>query len=85
MIEQLAHTAPEDQIDRLGYKNPKVSVDDRVADFLGRMTLEEKVAQMLCLWGQKKTMLPNEDGKLSKLFFDNPRQKSISDFSNLTT
>jgi beta-glucosidase len=75
MIEQLAHTAPEDQIDRLGYKNPKVSVDDRVADFLGRMTLEEKVAQMLCLWGQKKTMLPNEDGKLSKLFFDNPRQK----------
>ena len=35
MIEKLSHTAPEDQIDLLDYKNPKLSVDDRVADLLG--------------------------------------------------
>jgi hypothetical protein len=49
MIEQLAHTASEDRIDLLGYKNQKISVDDRVADFLGRMALEEKVSQTLCV------------------------------------
>ena len=65
MVEKFSHTAPEDQIDLLDYKNPKLSVDDRVADLLGRMTLEEKVAQMVCIWGQKKTMLFDEAGKLN--------------------
>src|SRR4051812_23539436 len=37
----------------LDYKNPKLSVDTRVADLLKRMTLEEKVAQLVCLWGQR--------------------------------
>ena len=74
MIEELAHTAPEDQIDLLGYKNPKVSVDGRIADFLGRMALEKKYLRCSAS-GEKETMLPNEDGKLGKLFFDNPRQK----------
>ncbi len=32
------------------YKNPQLSVERRVDDLLGRMTLEEKVAQMVCLW-----------------------------------
>ena len=32
------------------YKNPRLSVERRVADLLGRMTLEEKVAQLVCLW-----------------------------------
>ncbi len=65
MIEKLSHAAPEDQIDLLDYKNPKLSVDDRVADLLSRMTLEEKVAQMVCIWGQKKTILFDEAGKLN--------------------
>ena len=64
-MEKLSHTAPEDQLDLLDYKNPKLSVDDRVADLLGRMTLEEKVAQMLCIWGQKKTILFDESGRLN--------------------
>jgi len=33
-----------------GYKNPGLSVEQRVADLLSRMTLEEKIAQMTCLW-----------------------------------
>jgi len=36
------------------YRNPRLSIDRRVNDLLARMTLEEKVAQMLCLWGEKK-------------------------------
>jgi beta-glucosidase len=32
------------------YKNPRLSVEQRVADLLSRMTLEEKIAQMTCLW-----------------------------------
>src|SRR5437016_882094 len=32
------------------YKNPQLSIDQRVNDLLSRMTLEEKIAQMTCLW-----------------------------------
>ncbi|HEY3729868.1 MAG TPA: glycoside hydrolase family 3 N-terminal domain-containing protein [Steroidobacteraceae bacterium] len=35
------------------YKDPQVSVTARVDDLLARMTLEEKVAQMLCVWQNK--------------------------------
>ncbi|MDZ7377544.1 MAG: glycoside hydrolase family 3 C-terminal domain-containing protein, partial [candidate division KSB1 bacterium] len=53
------------------YKNASLSIDERLADLLARMTLEEKVAQMLCIWGQKKTMLFDDNGQLS---FDRMRQ-----------
>ena len=32
--------------DKLVYKDPKASVEDRIKDLLGRMTLEEKIAQL---------------------------------------
>jgi len=35
------------------YRNPRLSIDTRVDDLLARMTLEEKVAQMLCIWQVK--------------------------------
>jgi beta-glucosidase len=35
------------------YRNPNLPVERRVADLLGRMTIEEKVAQMETLWVRK--------------------------------
>jgi beta-glucosidase len=35
------------------YKDPRLPVEQRLTDLLNRMTLEEKVAQLVCLWTQK--------------------------------
>jgi beta-glucosidase len=35
------------------YKDPKAPLEARVEDLLKRMTLEEKVAQMLSIWDAK--------------------------------
>src|SRR6185369_902374 len=43
------------------YKNPQLSVDARVADLLSRMTLEEKVAQLTCLWADRTQANPQTD------------------------
>lgn len=45
------------------YRDRQLPIDERVADLLSRMTIEEKVAQMLCIWGQKKTVMIDEEGK----------------------
>src|SRR5689334_7225758 len=50
------------------YRNPKLPVEQRVADLLSRMTLEEKVAQMEGAWENKsfhkdpQTMFVDEKG-----------------------
>ena len=36
------------------YKDPPRPCEERVEDLLARMTLEEKVAQMVCVWQQKR-------------------------------
>src|SRR3954451_10495039 len=36
------------------YKDPALPIARRVEDLLGRMTLEEKAAQMMCLWNGKR-------------------------------
>ena len=35
------------------YLNPRLPVERRVADLLSRMTLEEKAAQLVCLWAER--------------------------------
>jgi beta-glucosidase len=43
------------------YRNARLPVERRVADLLGRMTLEEKVAQLVCLWTERPQVKPQTD------------------------
>src|SRR5215218_7740615 len=47
----VAHMNSQDA--RPAYKDPRLPVERRVADLLSRMTLEEKVAQLVCLWANR--------------------------------
>jgi len=62
MIEKLTKSETLNNETLPDYKNPKLSVEERVADLLNRMTLEEKVAQMIGIWGKKKSILFDENG-----------------------
>jgi beta-glucosidase len=44
------------------YLNPEISPERRTRDLLLRMTLKEKVAQMLCVWEKKASMLVDAQG-----------------------
>jgi len=59
----------------LPYRNPLLSAEKRVQDLLSRMTLEEKAAQMLCIWQKKPQTLVDADGNFdltkAKQFFKN--------------
>lgn len=44
------------------YKDASKSPEERVADLLSKMTLEEKVAQMMGVWNDKKETLIDEKG-----------------------
>lgn len=45
------------------YRNPSLPVARRVKDLLHRMTLDEKAAQMMCVWQQKAETLLDADGE----------------------
>lgn len=46
------------------YKNSALPVEKRVEDLLSRMSLDEKVAQMQCVWNDKNETLLDEKGFL---------------------
>ncbi|MDB5110225.1 MAG: beta-glucosidase, partial [Mucilaginibacter sp.] len=50
----IAFTA-EKRIDQYPYKNAALPVDRRVADLIGRMTLDEKIEQLDMFWGREVT------------------------------
>jgi beta-glucosidase len=47
----------------LPYRDPALAPEERAEDLLSRMTLEEKVAQMLCVWQQKPATLVDAEGR----------------------
>jgi beta-glucosidase len=47
----------------LPYQSAELSPDRRVVDLLGRMTLEEKAAQMMCVWQKKADTLVDDGGR----------------------
>jgi beta-glucosidase len=49
-------------MNKTAYRNPALSAERRTRDLLSRMTLKEKVAQMLCVWQQKAGTLLDEHG-----------------------
>jgi len=50
-------------VDQPRYLDATLSIAQRVADLLGRMTLYEKAAQMVCVWNEKVDKLLGEDGR----------------------
>jgi len=57
------------------YRDPHQPVATRVADLLSRMTLEEKAAQMMCVWNEKAKTLVDAKGN-----FDHG--KAVASFSH---
>jgi len=47
---------------RAPYRDASLTTEQRVADLLGRMTLEEKAAQMMCVWQKKGETLVDQTG-----------------------
>jgi beta-glucosidase len=47
------------------YRNPNLSVEQRVSDLLNRMNLEEKVAQTLSIWKKESDLIIDEQGHFS--------------------
>jgi beta-glucosidase len=48
------------------YKNKNLSPEERTKDLLSRMTVDEKIMQLQCMWSQKPTVFTNGDFDLSK-------------------
>ncbi|WP_321470075.1 glycoside hydrolase family 3 N-terminal domain-containing protein [uncultured Paludibaculum sp.] len=54
---------PNSKANAPAYRNPKLTPERRTKDLLGRMTLEEKAAQMICVWQKKAETLVDVDGR----------------------
>jgi len=56
----------------LGYRDAKLSIDERVSDLLNRMTIEEKVAQLMGLWNDGiedfSEEILNDPSKMKEIF-----------------
>jgi beta-glucosidase len=61
-MRKAANKSGNSKAKTLPYKNPGLPSAKRVKDLLSRMTLEEKAAQMVCIWMQKAQTLVDADG-----------------------
>lgn len=60
LLSMLPLNAKAQAKENLPYRNPKLTIEERVKDLLGRMTLEEKIAQMTSVWMEK----PNDNSNV---------------------
>jgi hypothetical protein len=54
------------------YRNPAAPAAQRVKDLLSRMSLDEKAAQMMCVWQKKSETLVDAEGN-----FDLRKARSV--------
>ncbi|KAK6526350.1 hypothetical protein TWF694_004949 [Orbilia ellipsospora] len=71
---QLAHAIPQGSVpSNAVYKDPKASIDDRIADLLSRMTIDEKLGQLmqgdLSNWIDINTGAYNRTGLLNNFVY----------------
>lgn len=66
MIEKPLRREPEVRESVPAYRNCRLPLDDRLRDLLARMTIEEKMAQMICIWRLPQTSLFDEKGILDE-------------------
>ena len=62
MTTKIAKAAAKKPAATPAYKNSSLPSARRVKDLMARMTLEEKAAQMLCIWQKKPETLVDADG-----------------------
>ena len=62
---------------RVPYRDPKLPIDLRVSDLLGRMTLEEKVGQLQCLMGWESYMRQGDRVTTTESFRQQVRDRHI--------
>ena len=69
MHEKITPNEVLNHVEIIDYKNPRFSIEERVSDLLNRMTLEEKVAQMISIWNEKQDIFYDDNGEftLSKI------------------
>lgn len=65
------------QAETLPYKDPKLPIEQRVKDLLGRMTLEEKVAQLVCLWDRKPQVGPPNGSSADRGAFSAEKAREV--------
>lgn len=62
---------------RVPYRDPKLPIDLRVSDLLGRMTLDEKVGQLQCLMGWESYMRQGDRVTTTESFRQQVRDRHI--------
>lgn len=49
------------------YQDNTLAIEERVSDLLSRMSLEEKVAQMMCIWNERHQTILDAEGFVSEV------------------
>src|SRR6266446_6895986 len=74
-VAPMKHTYAQEKVP--AYQNAHLPVDQRVSDLLGRMTLEEKVAQLTCLWQARPQVKPQTDFSASRGEFSPEKARDV--------